>query len=123
MLPTNLPKDASTKEEAQKQAVSADVNAEARRWTRPRQRPVQIPIRRSILSHALNFIVTAGASINPNWILSHSKGPANIGNLASIGGVRTHTLDIAGIARAPEPILKPIDVLQNDAFRQAVQSP
>jgi hypothetical protein len=71
------------------------------------------------LAHSLNFIVTAGVNASPNWVLLHWKGPTNLGNLASYTGIRTHTLSIAlgaGTAEATR-------LLNNQAFRQAIQGP
>ena len=45
--------------------------------------------------HSVQFIVTYGASVAPNWNLALFKGPAATGNLASASGVRTHLLNIA----------------------------
>ena len=75
------------------------------------------------ISHALNFVVTVGAGISPNWALLHWKGPANVGNLASFSGVRTHTLNIAMGSPSAVPSTDVARLLNNEAFRQAVQSP
>jgi hypothetical protein len=72
------------------------------------------------LSHSLNFIVTAGAGISPNWNLVNWKGPGTAGTLASVSAIRTHTLNIAlGSPNAPAEVTR---VLDNEAFKQAVQS-
>jgi hypothetical protein len=75
------------------------------------------------LSHALNFIVTVGAGISPNWALVHWKGPATLGNLVAFSGMRTHTLNIAMGSPAAAPSTDVARLLNNQAFRQAVQSP
>jgi hypothetical protein len=75
------------------------------------------------LSHALNFIVTAGVGISPNWALLHWKGPATLGNLASVSGIRTHTLNIAMGSPAAAPSTDINRLLNNQAIRQAVQGP
>jgi hypothetical protein len=46
------------------------------------------------LSHSVQFIVAYGAGISPNWVLLQWKGPASSGSLASLGGGRTHTLNL-----------------------------
>jgi hypothetical protein len=107
-----------------KQAIAADRNAEiaaklaaiAKRAANP-----DPPI--DSLAHSLNFIVTVGVSASPNWILLQWKGPANVGNLASYTGIRTHTLSIALGSPAPSGNAETNRVLNNEAFRQAIQSP
>jgi len=46
-------------------------------------------------SQSVDFVVTASANASPSWSLINLKGPGNAGNLFSINGIRTHTLDIA----------------------------
>ncbi|TYO64726.1 hypothetical protein FXV83_20495 [Bradyrhizobium hipponense] len=45
------------------------------------------------ISHSVQFIVTAGASVAPSWTLVRFRGPT--GNLASVTATQTHTLNIA----------------------------
>jgi hypothetical protein len=45
------------------------------------------------VAHAVQFIVTKTASIAPSWTLVRWHGPT--GNLASVSGITTHTLNIA----------------------------
>ena len=45
------------------------------------------------IAHSVQFIVTTNASVAPSWTLVRWHGPT--GNLASIGAVTTHTLNIA----------------------------
>ncbi|WP_315834444.1 hypothetical protein [Bradyrhizobium prioriisuperbiae] len=45
------------------------------------------------VSHSVQFVVTAGASIAPTWTLVRFRGP--IGNLAGVTATQTHTLNIA----------------------------
>jgi hypothetical protein len=47
------------------------------------------------LLHSVQFIVTNGASITPNWTLLQWKGPGITVPGASVSGVRTNTLNIA----------------------------
>jgi hypothetical protein len=75
------------------------------------------------LSHSLNFIVTIAGGVSPSWTLLNWKGPANIGSLASYSGIRTHTLTIVLGSPAPQPNTEAARVLNNQAFRQAIQSP
>ncbi|MGV7219655.1 hypothetical protein [Bradyrhizobium sp. UFLA05-112] len=75
------------------------------------------------LSHAVNFIVTIGAGLSPNWALLHWKGPTTLGNLVSASAVRTHTLNIAMGSPSSAPSTDVERLLNNQAFRQAVQSP
>lgn len=46
------------------------------------------------LSHSVQFIVAYGAGITPNWVLLQWRGPSTSGSLASLGGGRTHTLNL-----------------------------
>lgn len=75
------------------------------------------------LSHAVNFIVTIGGGLSPNWALLHWKGPATLGNLVSASAIRTHTLNIAMGSPSAAPSTDVERLLNNQAFRQAVQSP
>lgn len=117
-------KQATTLEDLRTEAVTAAKNAEAaaqnaalaQKLTNP-----DPPI--DSLSHSINFIATIGASSSPNWVLVHWKGPANLGNLASLSGIRTHTLSIALGSPAAVINTETARVLNNQAFRQAVQSP
>jgi hypothetical protein len=74
------------------------------------------------ISHSLNFIVTTGATLSPNWLLLHWKGPANVGNLGTYSDVRTHTLSIALGSPAGGVGSEPNRLLNNQAIRQAIQS-
>jgi hypothetical protein len=47
------------------------------------------------LTHSVNFMVTYGASIAPNWSLASFKGPGANGNLANANRTRTHLLTIS----------------------------
>ena len=47
------------------------------------------------ISHQVQFIVTYGANVSPNWSLAAFKGPGAAGNLASTNGTRTHLLTIS----------------------------
>ncbi len=124
------PKDASgkalpvDKKTAQLNAVEADKNAEAAALDDAAEKLAvnpNAPI--DSLSHSLNFIVTVGASLSPSWTLLHWKGPANVGNLAGYSGIRTHTLAIALGSPAAGGNPEANRVLNNDAFRQAIQAP
>jgi len=72
------------------------------------------------IGQALNFVVTVGASASPNWSLVRFKGPSGGGGtLASLMGVRTHSLNIAmGPVTATTEVSR---VLTNAATRQAIQ--
>lgn len=102
---------------ADKNAEAATQNAAAAKLLANPDPPIDS------ISHSLNFIVTLGAGVSPNWVLLHWKGPANIGNLASYAGVRTHTLSIALGSPATSTNTEAARVLNNAAFRQAIQSP
>jgi hypothetical protein len=69
----------------------------------------------------MNFVVTVGLSTTPNWSLLHWKGPANGSSLASISGIRTHTLNIAMGAPTASGVTEVQRVLDNAATRQAIQ--
>jgi hypothetical protein len=74
------------------------------------------------ITHSVNFVVTAGGSISPNWTFVKWKGPTTSGTLASLSAVRTHSLNIA-LGSPSGPGLVEVDrVLSNQAFRQAVQT-
>jgi hypothetical protein len=45
------------------------------------------------ISHSVQFIVIAGASVAPSWTLVRFRGPT--GNLAALTATQTHTLNIA----------------------------
>jgi hypothetical protein len=75
------------------------------------------------ISHSLNFIVAVGGSVSPNWTLLQWKGPANLGSLASLSAIRTHTLSVALGSPAAGGNSEANRVLNNDAFRQAIQAP
>jgi hypothetical protein len=67
------------------------------------------------LTHSVQFIVSYGAGISPNWTLAVWKGPAGSQNLASASGGRQHILNIA--AGPPDKadatrILNNLNVLQ-----------
>ena len=47
------------------------------------------------LLHSVEFIVTYGASLAPNWTLIAWKGPSTNGSTVSASGQRTNTLNIA----------------------------
>jgi hypothetical protein len=48
------------------------------------------------LLHSVDFVLTYGASISPNWTLLQFKGPSPTGaSTGSAGGQRTHVLNIA----------------------------
>ena len=47
------------------------------------------------LLHSVQFVVTYGANVSPNWTLLQWKGPSLTVPGASASGVRTHTLNIA----------------------------
>ena len=71
------------------------------------------------IGQSMNFVVTVGASISPNWTYLHWKAPANSASLAGVSGIRTHTLNIAmGSVTAPTELQR---VLSNAATRQAIQ--
>jgi hypothetical protein len=71
------------------------------------------------IGQSLNFVVTVGASASPNWSLARWKGPSNSGTLASLMGVRTHSLNIAmGPVTGTTEVNR---VLDNAATRQAIQ--
>jgi hypothetical protein len=71
------------------------------------------------IGQSLNFIVTVGASVSPSWSLVRWKGPSNGGTLASLTGVRTHSLNVAmGPVTGTEEVSR---VLTNAATRQAIQ--
>ena len=109
---------------AQEDAVAAAKNSEAAQQNAALANLLEHPNPPiDSLSHSLNFIVTYGLSVSPNWTLLHWKGPANIGNLASGTGIRTHTLTIALGSPAATPNSETNRVLNNEAFRQAIQSP
>jgi hypothetical protein len=71
------------------------------------------------IGQSLNFVVTAGASLSPNWSFARWKGPTNGGTLASVTGIRTHSLNIAmGPVSGTTEVSR---VLDNAATRQAIQ--
>jgi hypothetical protein len=71
------------------------------------------------IGQSMNFVVTVGASTSPNWSFARWKGPSNSGTLASVTGIRTHSLNIAmGPVNGTTEVGR---VLDNAAFRQAVQ--
>jgi hypothetical protein len=74
------------------------------------------------ITHSLQFIVTVGGSISPNWTLVHWKGPTTTGNLASLTGIRTHAINIALGSPTGGGLNEVNRVLGNQAFRQAVQT-
>jgi hypothetical protein len=47
------------------------------------------------LSHSVQFVVVYGVGASPSWSLLQWKGPAANGPLASLGGGRTHILNLA----------------------------
>jgi hypothetical protein len=73
------------------------------------------------IGQSMNFVVTVGLSTTPNWSLLHWKGPANGSSLASISGIRTHTLNIAMGAPTASGVTEVQRVLDNAATRQAIQ--
>jgi hypothetical protein len=73
-------------DDAAKQAVAASENAN--------NVVVRVPDPpMDSISHSVQFIVNAGASIAPSWTLVRFRGPT--GNLAGITAKQTHTLNIA----------------------------
>jgi hypothetical protein len=74
------------------------------------------------ITHSLQFIVAAGGSISPNWTFLHWKGPAQSGSLASLSGIRTHSLNIALGSPTGGGLVEVNRVLGNQALRQAVQT-
>jgi hypothetical protein len=74
------------------------------------------------IGQSLNFVVTATASLSPNWNLLYLKGPSNAGPLASVNGIRTHTLNIAMGPPTSPGSQEVVRVLTNQSFRQAVES-
>jgi len=115
---------ADNEEDARKSAVSADRNAEAAALDAAAAKTAANPDPPiDSISHSLNFVVTIGGNVSPNWALLHWKGPATLGNLASSSGIRTHTLSIALGAPAAPASSEVNRVLDNNAFRQSLQSP
>jgi hypothetical protein len=74
------------------------------------------------IGQSMNFIVTTGLSISPTWSYLHWKGPANGSSLASISGIRTHTLNIALGAPTSAGVNEVQRVLNNAALRQAIET-
>lgn len=71
------------------------------------------------IGQSVNFVVTLGASTSPNWSFVRWKGPSNGGTLASIMGIRTHSLNIAmGPVTGTTEVSR---VLDNAATRQAIE--
>jgi hypothetical protein len=71
------------------------------------------------IGQSMNFVVTLGASTSPNWSFARWKGPSNGGTLASVTGIRTHSLNIAmGPVTGTTEVSR---VLDNAATRQAIQ--
>ena len=76
------------------------------------------------IGQSINFIVTAGANASPSWSLLHWKGPgaASGGNLVSLSGIRTHTLNIALGQPTDAGAQEAERVLNNQAIRQAIET-
>jgi hypothetical protein len=109
---------------AQENAVDADKSAEAAAKNAASAKILASPNPPiDSISHSLNFIVALGGSVSPNWVLLHWKGPANIGNLGSLSGIRTHTLSIALASTGASSNTEVSRVLNNESFRQSIQSP
>lgn len=71
------------------------------------------------IGQSMNFVVTAGGSLSPNWSFARWKGPSNGGSLATMSGIRTHSLNIAmGPVNQTTEVTR---VLDNAATRQAIQ--
>jgi hypothetical protein len=114
----------SNPDELEDNAVQADMNAEnAARYAAMANRIANPDPPVDSLSHSLNFIVTIGVSASPNWILLQWKGPANVGNVATYSGIRTHTLSIALGSPGAGGNAEANRVLNNESLRQAIQSP
>ena len=109
---------------AQENAVDADVSAEAAAKNAASAKILASPNPPiDSISHSLNFVVAIGGSVSPNWMLLHWKGPANVGNLGALSGIRTHTLSIALASTGASSNTEVARVLNNDSFRQSIQSP
>jgi hypothetical protein len=69
--------------------------------------------------HSLTFVINVGANVAPSWTLLQWKGPAQSGNLASISGIRTNTLELALGPRGGNPAITPdaTRLIQNQAIR------
>jgi hypothetical protein len=74
------------------------------------------------IGQSINFVVTLSANVSPNWSLLYFKGPSNAGPLASVNGIRTHTLNIAMGPPTSSGAQEVTRVLTNQSFRQAVES-
>ncbi len=69
--------------------------------------------------HSLMFVVTYGGGVSPSWTLIQWKGPALNGSMASVQGMRTHSLQIALGPRSGKPMVgeDPLRLLQLNAIR------
>jgi len=74
------------------------------------------------IAQSISFVVTLSASASPNWSLLYLRGPSNSGPLASVSGIRTHTLNIALGPTTGAGVQEVARVLNNQSFQQAVQS-
>jgi hypothetical protein len=80
------------------------------------------------LSQSLEFVVTTGINASPSWILLFWKGPSTSGNLLSLSGIRTHTLDIAlgppgaGGAKTGPQQQNAINALGTSKLKTAIES-
>jgi hypothetical protein len=114
----------SEDDDALEYAVIADKNAEAAAKNAAAAKVLGSPNPPiDSISHSLNFVVTFGASVSPNWTLLNWKGPTNAGNLGTYAGIRTHTLAIALGSPSASTNTEAARVLNNDSFRQSIQSP
>jgi hypothetical protein len=74
------------------------------------------------IAQSISFVVTLSASASPNWSLLYLRGPSNSGPLASVSGIRTHTLNIALGPPTGPGVQEVARVLNNQSFQQAIQS-
>ena len=73
------------------------------------------------IAQSISFVVTLSASASPNWSLLYLRGPSNSGPLASVSGIRTHTLNIALGPPTVPGAQEVARVLNNQSIQQAIQ--
>lgn len=74
------------------------------------------------MSQQIQFVVTTSASIAPTWLLVHWQGPSATSNLASVQGIRTHTLNITLGPPSGNSPTRALDIINSQNVVNAIRS-
>jgi hypothetical protein len=74
------------------------------------------------ISQQVQFVVTTSASIAPSWLLVHWQGPSTTGNLASLQGIRTHTLNVTLGKPSGDTPTRALTIINSENVVNAIRS-